>query len=218
MKIYIDSSDIKEIKEINKTGLVDGITTNPSLIAKQDKNIKVILKEICKEIKGPVSAEVTATDFNSMIKEAKILKKIAKNIVIKLPLTFDGLKACSILSKKGFKTNVTLCFSVTQALLAAKSGATYISPFIGRLDDIGQNGVQLIKDIRKVFDNYKELKTKILSASVRNIDHVKDVAIAGSDIVTIPPKVFHELYKHDLTDKGLKIFLDDWKSTNQKIS
>jgi len=217
MKIYIDSSDIKEIKEINKTGLVDGITTNPSLIAKQDKNIKVILKEICKEIKGPVSAEVTATDFNSMIKEAKILKKIAKNIVIKLPLTFDGLKACSILYKKGFKTNVTLCFSVTQALLAAKSGATYISPFIGRLDDIGQNGVQLIKDIRKVFDNYKELKTKILSASVRNIDHVKDVAIAGSDIVTIPPKVFHELYKHDLTDKGLKIFLDDWKSTNQKI-
>ena len=218
MKIYIDSSDIKEIKEINKTGLVDGITTNPSLIAKQDKNIKVILKEICKEIKGPVSAEVTATDFNSMIKEAKILKKIAKNIVIKLPLTFDGLKACSILSKKGFKTNVTLCFSVTQALLAAKSGATYISPFVGRLDDIGQNGVQLIKDIRKVFDNYKELKTKILSASVRNMDHVKDVAIAGSDIVTIPPKVFHELYKHDLTDKGLKIFLDDWKSTNQKIS
>ena len=217
MKIYIDSSDIKEIKEINKTGLVDGITTNPSLIAKQDKNIKVILKEICKEIKGPVSAEVTATDFNSMIKEAKILKKIAKNIVIKLPLTFDGLKACSILSKKGFKTNVTLCFSVTQALLAAKSGATYISPFVGRLDDIGQNGVQLIKDIRKVFDNYKELKTKILSASVRNMDHVKDVAIAGSDIVTIPPKVFHELYKHDLTDKGLKIFLDDWKSTNQKI-
>jgi len=147
MKIYIDSSDIKEIKEINKTGLVDGITTNPSLIAKQDKNIKVILKEICKEIKGPVSAEVTATDFNSMIKEAKILKKIAKNIVIKLPLTFDGLKACSTLYKKGFKTNVTLCFSVTQALLAAKSGATYISPFIGRLDDIGQNGVQLIKDI-----------------------------------------------------------------------
>ena len=218
MKIYIDSSDIKEIKEINKTGLVDGITTNPSLIAKQDKNIKVILKEICKEIKGPVSAEVTATDFNSMIKEAKILKKIAKNIVIKLPLTFDGLKACSILSKKGFKTNVTLCFSVTQALLAAKSGATYISPFVGRLDDIGQSGVQLIKDIRKVFDNYKELKTKILSASVRNTDHVKDVAIAGSDIVTIPPKVFHELYKHDLTDKGLKIFLDDWKSTNQKIS
>jgi len=217
MKIYIDSSDIKEIKEINKTGLVDGITTNPSLIAKQDKNIEVILKEICKEIKGPVSAEVTATDFNSMIKEAKILKKIAKNIVIKLPLTFDGLKACSILSKKGFKTNVTLCFSVTQALLAAKSGATYISPFVGRLDDIGQNGVQLIKDIRKVFDNYKELKTKILSASVRNMDHVKDVAIAGSDIVTIPPKVFHELYKHDLTDKGLKIFLDDWKSTNQKI-
>lgn len=218
MKIYIDSSDIKEIKEINKTKLVDGITTNPSLIAKQNKNIKTILKEICNEIKGPVSAEVTAVDYEGMLKEAKILKKIAKNIVIKLPLTFEGLKACKELSVKGIKTNVTLCFSVTQALMAAKSGATYVSPFIGRLDDIGKSGVGLIQDIRKVFDNYKDLKTKILSASIRNIDHVKEVAKAGSDIATIPPKVFHEMYKHELTDKGLKIFLDDWNSTNQKIS
>ena len=218
MKIYIDSSDIKEIKEINKTKLVDGITTNPSLIAKQNKNIKAILKEICNEIKGPVSAEVTAVDCNGMLKEAKILKKIAKNIVIKLPLTFEGLKACKELSAKGIKTNVTLCFSVTQALMAAKSGATYVSPFIGRLDDIGESGVGLIQDIRKVFNNYKDLKTKILSASIRNLDHVKEVAKAGSDIATIPPKVFHEMYKHELTDKGLKIFLDDWNSANQKIS
>ena len=218
MKIYIDSSDIKEIKEINKTKLVDGITTNPSLIAKQNKNIKTILKEICNEIKGPVSAEVTAVDCEGMLKEAKILKKIAKNIVIKLPLTFEGLKACKELSAKGIKTNVTLCFSVTQALMAAKSGATYVSPFIGRLDDIGKSGVGLIQDIRKVFNNYKDLKTKILSASIRNLDHVNEVAKAGSDIATIPPRVFHEMYKHELTDKGLKIFLDDWNSTNQKIS
>jgi len=218
MKIYIDSSDIKEIKEINKTKLVDGITTNPSLIAKQKKDIKTILKEICKEIKGPVSAEVTATNCDEMLKEAKILKKIAKNIVIKLPLTFEGLKACKELSKKGIDTNVTLCFSVTQALMAAKSGATYVSPFIGRLDDIGESGIGLIHDIRTVFDNYKDIKTKILSASIRNIDHVKEVAKAGSDVATIPPKVFHEMYKHELTDKGLKIFLDDWKSANQKIS
>ena len=218
MKIYIDSSDIKEIKEINKTKLVDGITTNPSLIAKQNKDIKTILKEICKEIKGPVSAEVTAEDCAGMLKQAQVLKKIAKNIVIKLPLTYEGLKACSKLSKKKVKTNVTLCFSVTQALMAAKCGATFVSPFIGRLDDIGENGVDLIKDIRKVFDNYKNLKTQILSASIRNVDHVKEVAKAGSDIATIPTKVFHEMYKHDLTDKGLKLFLDDWKSTNQKIS
>jgi transaldolase len=218
MKIYIDSSDIKEIKEINRTSLVDGITTNPSLIAKQNKDIKTILKEICKEIKGPVSAEVTAEDCAGMLKEAKVLKKIAKNIVIKLPLTYEGLRACSELSKKKVKTNVTLCFSVTQALMAAKCGATFVSPFIGRLDDIGENGANLIKDIRKVFDNYKYLKTEILSASIRNIDHVKDVAKAGSDIATIPAKVFHEMYKHELTDKGLKIFLDDWKSTSQKIS
>ena len=218
MKIYIDSSDIKEIKEINKTKLVDGITTNPSLVAKQNRNIKTILKEICNEIKGPVSAEVTAVDCKGMLNEAKVLKKIAKNIVIKLPLTFEGLKACKELSVKGIKTNVTLCFSVTQALMAAKSGATYVSPFIGRLDDIGKSGVGLIQDIRKVFNNYKDLKTKILSASIRNRGHVEEVAKAGSDIATIPPKVFHEMYKHELTDKGLKIFLNDWNSTNQKIS
>jgi len=217
MKIYIDSSDIKEIKAINKTKLVDGITTNPSLIAKQNKKIKDVLKEICKEISGPVSAEVTAEDHENMIEEAKVLQKISKNIVIKLPLTFDGLIACNFLSKKGYKTNVTLCFSATQALLAAKAGATYVSPFIGRLDDIGQNGVQLIADIRKVFDNYKDLKTQILSASIRTAEHVKSVALAGSDVATIPPKVFHELYKHELTDKGLSLFLEDWKKTNQKI-
>ena len=217
MKIYIDSSDIKEIKKINKTNMVDGITTNPSLIAKQNKNIKLILKEICQEVKGPVSAEVAAISIDDMIKEARILKRIAKNIVIKLPLTFDGLNACSILSRKGYQINVTLCFSASQALLAAKAGATFISPFIGRLDDIGENGSQLIFDIKKMFDNYKEIKTKILAASIRSAEHFCEVAKAGADIATIPPKLFHNLYKHDLTDKGLKAFLDDWQNTNQKI-
>ena len=217
MKIYIDSSDIKEIKNINKTNMVDGITTNPSLIAKQNKNIKLILKEICQEVKGPVSAEVAAISIDDMIKEARILKRIAKNIVIKLPLTLDGLNACSILSRKGYQTNVTLCFSASQALLAAKAGATFISPFIGRLDDIGENGSQLIFDIKKMFDNYKEIKTKILAASIRSAEHFCEVAKAGADIATIPPKLFHNLYKHDLTDKGLKAFLDDWQNTNQKI-
>lgn len=218
MEIFLDSSDIKEIRGLNKANLVDGITTNPSLLASANTDFKILLKEICSEVKGPVSAEVTSPDVPTMLKEAEVLKKIAKNIVIKLPLTFEGLKACKELSKKGVQTNVTLCFSVTQALMAAKSGATYVSPFIGRLDDIGESGTGLIHDIKKVFDNYKNIKTKILSASIRNIDHVKEVAKAGSDIATIPPRVFHEMYKHELTDKGLKIFLDDWKTTNQKIT
>lgn len=217
MKIFLDSTNIEEIREINKLGIIDGITTNPSLIAKSGKGFNQILESICKEVKGPVSAEVTAENFDNMLSEAKILSKISKNIVIKLPLTFNGLKACKHLTKKNYKTNVTLCFTVPQAILAAKAGATYISPFIGRLDDIGQNGVNLIRDIKKVFSNYTNFKTKILAASIRSIEHVTEVAKAGADISTIPPKIFHQLYKHELTDKGLKIFLEDWEKSKQKI-
>ncbi|MEY3112752.1 MAG: hypothetical protein RJA85_399, partial [Pseudomonadota bacterium] len=166
MEIFLDSSDIKEIRGLNKANLIDGVTTNPSLLASANTNFKILLKEICHEIKGPVSAEVTAPDVPSMLKEADVLRKIAKNIVIKVPLTWNGLQACNILSSKKIKVNVTLCFSASQALLAAKAGATYISPFIGRLDDIGENGIQLIEDIKKIFNNYKNIKTKILSASI----------------------------------------------------
>jgi transaldolase len=217
MKIFLDSSDIKEIKPINQTGLIDGITTNPSLLSKQEGNFKQILKAIATEVKGPISAEVTAIHANKMIDEAKILQKIAKNIVIKIPLTLDGLTACNYLSKKKFKVNVTLCFSANQAMLAAKAGATYISPFIGRLDDIGENGLQLIKDIKTVYQNYN-CTTKILAASIRTPEHVFEVAKIGADVVTIPPKIFHTLYKHDLTDKGLESFLSDWKKSGKQIN
>jgi transaldolase len=217
MEIFLDSSDIKEIRQLNKSNLINGITTNPSLLASAKTDFKILLKEICKEIKGPVSAEVTASNFNDMLKEAEIFKKIAKNIVIKIPLTQDGLQACHALSKKKIKTNVTLCFSPSQALLAAKAGATYISPFVGRLDDIGENGIELISDIRKIFNNYKNLKTKILAASLRTVDHVNKVAVIGADVATIPAKIFKELYKHHLTDKGIEIFSSDWKKSGMKI-
>jgi transaldolase len=217
MKIFLDSSDINEIKPINKTGLIDGITTNPSLLAKQQGSFKKILKSIANEVKGPISAEVTSIKADGMIDEAKILQKIAKNIVIKIPLTLDGLIACNYLTKKKFMVNVTLCFSVSQALLAAKAGATFISPFIGRLDDIGENGLLLIKDIRTVYDNFN-FKTKILAASIRTVPHIQEVLKIGADIATIPPKIFHELYKHELTDKGLEIFLSDWKKSGKQIN
>jgi transaldolase len=217
MEIFLDSSDIKEIKGLNKANLVDGITTNPSLLASANTNFKILLKEICSEIKGPVSAEVTAPDVHSMLKEADVLKKIAKNIVIKVPLTWNGLQVCSILSAKKVKVNVTLCFSTSQALLAAKAGATYVSPFIGRLEDIGDNGIQLIADIKKIFNNYKNIKTKILSASIRSIEHFNAVATIGSDVATVPVKIFKELHKHHLTDKGVDIFTADWKKSGMKI-
>ena len=217
MEIFLDSSDIKEIKGLNKANLVDGITTNPSLLASANTNFKILLKEICSEIKGPVSAEVTAPDVHSMLKEADVLKKIAKNIVIKVPLTWNGLQVCSILSAKKIKVNVTLCFSTSQALLAAKAGATYVSPFIGRLEDIGDNGIQLIADIRKIFNNYKNIKTKILSASIRSVEHFNAVATIGSDVATVPVKIFKELHKHHLTDKGVDIFTADWKKSGMKI-
>ena len=217
MKIFLDSSDISEIKQINKGHLVDGITTNPSLLANQNGDFRKILKSIASEIKGPISAEVTATVYKKMIIEAKILQKIAKNIVIKVPLTTDGLQACDYLVKKKFKVNVTLCFSETQAILAAKAGATYISPFVGRLDDVGEDGVELIKNIKKIYENYN-FSTKILAASIRSIEHVEQVAKIGADVITLPPKIFRQLIKHDLTDKGLEIFLSDWKKSGKQIS
>ena len=217
MEFFLDTADVKLIKELNKTGLINGITTNPSLVAKSGKNFLEILKEITKIIKGPISAEVTALDTKGMIAEANKLKKISKNIVIKLPLTENGLKACKFLSKRKIKTNVTLCFSAAQALLAAKCGATYISPFVGRLDDIGENGMELIQQIKSIYSNYKNLNTKILVASVRNADHVIKSAIIGADVVTLPPDTLMELYNHPLTKKGLDAFLSDWKKTKQSI-
>ena len=217
MEFFLDTAEVKVIKKLSETGLVDGITTNPSLIAKSGKDFLKTLKEISKIIKGPISAEVTALDSKGMVQEAKRLSQISKNIVIKLPLTEEGLKTCKFLSKKKIKTNVTLCFSAAQALLAAKCGATYISPFVGRLDDIGENGMSLIQDIKSIYMNYSNLKTKILVASVRTTEHVIQSAIIGADVVTLPPATLKELSKHPLTDKGLDAFLKDWKKTKQKI-
>ena len=217
MEFFLDTAEVKVIKKLSETGLVDGITTNPSLIAKSRKDFLKTLKEISKIIKGPISAEVTALDSKGMVQEAKKLSQISKNIVIKLPLTEEGLKTCKLLSKKKIKTNVTLCFSAAQALLAAKCGATYISPFVGRLDDIGENGMSLIQDIKSIYMNYSNLKTKILVASVRTTEHVIQSAIIGADVVTLPPATLKELSKHPLTDKGLDAFLKDWKKTKQKI-
>ena len=217
MKFFVDTAEIEEIKEFSYMNLVDGVTTNPSLIAKSGNDIKDTIKKICALISGPVSAEVTANDANEMIEEGKILHGIAPNVVVKLPLTWAGLEACNKLSNLEIPTNVTLCFSAPQALLAAKAGATYISPFIGRLDDTGISGVDLIGEIRAIYDNYDDLNTLILAASIRNISHVTQVAMIGADVATIPPKILKELVKHPLTDIGLKKFLDDWASTGQKI-
>jgi transaldolase len=217
MDFFLDTAEVEVIKDLNDTGLIDGITTNPSLVAKSGQNFFTVLENISKIIDGPISAEVTATDTAGMIEEGLKLSKISKNIVVKLPLTIDGLKACVALSKKKVATNVTLCFSASQALIAAKSGATYISPFIGRLDDIGENGLDLIQDIKSIYDNYKNLNTKILVASVRTLGHVAKSAIIGADTITLPPKVFMEMYEHELTKKGLDAFLKDWAETKQSI-
>ena len=216
MKFFVDTAIIEEIRELNDLGLVDGVTTNPSLILKSGRDIIDVTKEICSLVDGPVSAEVTANDFDGMMRQADILSEIAENICIKLPLTWEGLKACKALTKKGIKTNLTLCFSANQALLAAKAGATYVSPFIGRLDDIGLNGIDLIGEIRTIFDNY-DFTTKILAASIRTINHVKEAALIGADVATIPPSIMKVLVKHPLTDKGLDIFLKDWAKTGQDI-
>jgi len=216
MKFFVDTADVDEIREMADTGLMDGVTTNPSLILKSGRDILEVTKEICDIVDGPVSAEVTALDYDGMMKEAAVLAAIADNVCIKLPLTMDGLKACKALTSQGHKTNVTLCFSATQALLAAKAGATYISPFIGRLDDMGIDGMELIEDIRTIYDNYG-FDTEILAASIRTLNHVKDSAIAGADVATIPPSTLKALVKHPLTDKGLDAFMADWAKTGQKI-
>lgn len=216
MEIFIDTANIDEIKQVNDWGILDGVTTNPSLVAKANKPFKDIVKEVSDIVKGDVSAEVIATDYENIVREAKILAKINKNIVVKVPLLPDALKAVKKLSKEGIRFNVTLVFSANQALLAAKVGAYIVSPFAGRLDDIGQSGNDLVEEIRDVYDNYG-YKTKILYASVRHADHVKQAALIGADIATCPFKVIEQLYKHPLTDKGLKQFLDDWGKLGQKI-
>lgn len=218
MKFFVDTADIAEIRELAASGLLDGVTTNPSLIAKAGRPIKDVIKEICQTVAGPVSAEVAATDFDGMMREGEKLAAIADNVAIKVPLTMDGLRACRALTGQGHMVNVTLCFSANQALLAAKAGATFISPFVGRLDDIGFDGMEVIRDIRAIYDNYDSLKTEILAASIRTPLHVKQAALAGADVATIPPAILKSLVKHPLTDKGLEIFLADWKKTGQTIS
>lgn len=216
MKFFVDTADIAEIKDLALTGLVDGVTTNPSLVMKAGRDFRELIAEICEIVDGPVSAEVTALEAPAMIAEGKSLAGIAPNVTVKLPLTLEGLKACKALTGEGVKTNVTLCFSANQALLAAKAGATFVSPFIGRLDDIGSEGMELIREIRVIYDNY-DFRTEILAASIRSPMHVKDAALAGADVATAPPAVLKSLVNHPLTDKGLEAFLADWKKTGQNI-
>jgi transaldolase len=216
MKFFIDTANIEEIKELNDLGLIDGVTTNPSLIKQSGRNMIEVITEICGLVEGPVSAEVVANDFEGMKREGEKLAKIAENIAIKVPLTWDGLKACRYFADGGLMVNVTLCFSAQQALLAAKAGAAFVSPFVGRLDDIGANGMSLIADIAKIYENYF-FETEILVASVRSPQHVVDAAKIGADVATVPYKVLRQLVQHPLTDKGLEIFNADWAATGQKI-
>jgi transaldolase len=217
MKFFIDTAEVSEIREAAMTGLVDGVTTNPSLIAKSGRNFLEVVAEICALVPGPVSAEVTANDFDTMLKEGRKLAKIAKNVAVKVPLTVDGLKTCYALANEGTKVNVTLCFSAAQALLAAKAGATYISPFVGRLDDIGTNGLDLIADICTIYRQYPNLKTEVLVASVRHPVHIVESAKMGAHVATMPPATLKQLFNHPLTDKGLAQFNADWKKTGQSI-
>ena len=217
MKFFIDTAEMSDIKELAATGLVDGVTTNPSLIAKSGRKILEVIKEICAIVPGPVSAEVTETTFDPIMREADVLRKIATNVTVKVPLTPDGLRACKALSDDGTKVNVTLCFSAAQALLAAKAGATFISPFVGRLDDIGEDGMNLIADIVQIYENYSYLKTEVLVASVRGPQHIITAAKLGAHVATLPPAVLRSLYHHPLTDKGLASFAADWAKTGQHI-
>ena len=218
MKFFIDTAEIEEIKFLSNLGLVDGVTTNPSLIYKSGKDFKTVIKEISNIVDGPISAEVTSTVSNEMITQGIELAKIANNIVVKVPLTKDGLLACKELSEKNIKVNVTLCFSAAQALLAGKLGATYISPFIGRLDDIGTTGLNLIKEIVNIYTIFKDdIKTEVLAASIRSPLQVSQVALMGANVATIPPKIIMQMMKHPLTDSGLEIFMEDWKKTGQKF-
>ena len=217
MKFFIDTADVAEIRSLVDTGFVDGVTTNPTLIARSGRGIVETIAEICAMVEGPVSAEVTASDLDGMLEEGRYLTKIAPNVTIKVPLTPEGLKACRALTQEGHKVNVTLCFSAAQALLAAKAGATFISPFIGRLDDIGENGMDLVHQIIQIYDNSPDLSTEVLVASVRTPLHVVEAALAGADVVTLPPSVLRQLYNHPLTDKGLALFAADWAKTGQSI-
>jgi transaldolase len=217
VKFFVDTADVAEIKELAATGLLDGVTTNPSLVAKIKGDFKEIIAAICELVPGPVSAEVAATDLEGMLKEGRALARVAKNVTVKVPLTWDGLKACRALTQEGTMVNVTLCFSANQALLAAKAGATFISPFVGRLDDAGQDGMELVREIRTVYDNYPDLQTQILAASIRHVTHVKQAALIGADVATVPPAVLRALVQHPLTDKGLAAFLADWNKTGQRI-
>ena len=216
MKFFVDTADVDAIAELNDLGMVDGVTTNPSLILKSGRDILEVTKEIAGMVSGPVSAEVVALKADEMIAEGRKLAQIADNIAVKVPLTWDGLKACNVLTNDGHMVNVTLCFSANQALLAAKAGATFISPFIGRLDDINLDGMQLIADIRQIYDNY-DFETEILAASIRSVNHAFDAARLGSDVMTAPPDVIKKMAQHPLTDKGLDAFLKDWEKTGQKI-
>ncbi len=217
MQFFVDTADVKEIRELNEAGLVDGVTTNPSLILKSGRDIFEVTREICAMVDGPVSAEVAAMDFDGMMREAEVLARIAPNVCIKLPLTLEGLKACRRLVADGHKTNVTLCFSANQALLAAKAGATYVSPFVGRIDDTGSDGMALISEIRTIYDNYG-FSTRILAASIRTVNHVRESAMIGADVATVPPAILRQLVRHPLTDKGIELFMADWAKTGQKIS
>ncbi len=215
MKLFVDTADIIEIRRLSDLGIIDGVTTNPSLVLKVNKNFKEIIKEISKIIDGPISAEVVATDFDGMIKEGQELVKIHKNVVVKVPITHDGVKVIKYFSSKEIKTNCTLVFSANQALLCAKAGATYVSPFIGRLDDIGQTGIGLIVEIKTIYERYG-FKTQILAASIRHPIHVKEAALAGADVATCPPQIIDQLFKHSLTDAGLQKFLEDWKKISEE--
>jgi transaldolase len=218
MKFFVDTADVEEITDLAATGLLDGVTTNPSLAAKTGRNFLEVVAEICAVVDGPVSAEVTATSYDRMLLEGHKLAELAPNVCVKLPLIWDGLKACRTLSDEGIQVNVTLCFSAGQALLAAKAGATFVSPFIGRLDDIGQDGMQLIGDIVEIYRNYRgTLHTEVLAASIRDPIHIIDAARLGADVATMPPKVLRQLALHPLTDKGLAAFLKDWEATGQRI-
>lgn len=216
MKFFVDTAEISEIRELYEAGLLDGVTTNPSLVAKSGRDFKEVVKEICGVVPGPVSAEVAATDYEGMLAEGRVLAALASNVVVKVPLTLAGLKACKTFREEGIKVNVTLCFSPNQALLAAKVGANYISPFIGRLDDINTEGMELIEQIRTIYDNYN-FETEILAASIRSPNHVTQAALAGADVATIPTAVIKKLASHPLTDIGLENFVNDWKKTGQSI-
>ena len=217
MKFFVDTADVDAIRDLADTGLVDGVTTNPSLIAKSGRDFVEVVKEICDIVDGPISAEVTAVAYQEMLAEGRKLAKIHDNITVKVPLTRDGLKTCKALSEDGTMVNVTLCFSANQALLAAKAGASFISPFVGRLDDIAMDGMQLILDIVEIYDNYPALMTEVLVASIRSPMHVLEAAKMGADVCTLPPEVLLALFNHPLTDKGLEAFLADWQKTGQSI-